>query len=100
MSGRLHGKVAIVTGAASVFGRAIAETFAAEGAKVVVADLNSEVRVPESPMPSDQAPLSGRRRHPQGDVDAMVGAALERFGGLDVAGQQCRLTHQNRPLMR
>ncbi len=37
---RLKDKVAIVTGAASGFGRGIAELFAAEGAKVVVADID------------------------------------------------------------
>jgi len=37
---RLEGKVAVVTGAASGMGKAIAELYAAEGAKVVVADMN------------------------------------------------------------
>lgn len=39
---RLEGKVAIVTGAASGMGKAIAEGYASEGAKVVVSDLNLE----------------------------------------------------------
>jgi NAD(P)-dependent dehydrogenase (short-subunit alcohol dehydrogenase family) len=39
---RLEGKVAIVTGAASGMGKAIAEAYASEGAKVVVSDLNLE----------------------------------------------------------
>ncbi|HEX2729303.1 MAG TPA: SDR family NAD(P)-dependent oxidoreductase, partial [Rubrobacteraceae bacterium] len=38
--GRLEGKVAIVTGAASGIGRASAERFAVEGARVVIADLD------------------------------------------------------------
>ena len=38
--GKLNGKAALVTGAASGIGRAIAELFAAEGANVVVADLS------------------------------------------------------------
>jgi 3-oxoacyl-[acyl-carrier protein] reductase len=41
-TGRLAGKVAIVTGAASGFGAGIARRFAAEGARVVIADLNGE----------------------------------------------------------
>lgn len=40
--GRLEGKIAIVTGAGSGLGKAISETFASEGAKVVVTDVNAE----------------------------------------------------------
>ena len=39
---RLKDKVAIVTGAASCIGREIAKTFAREGARVVIADLNQK----------------------------------------------------------
>jgi len=42
IGGRLAGKVAIVTGAASGFGAGIASRFVAEGAKVVIADLEGE----------------------------------------------------------
>ena len=49
MPGTLDGKVALVTGAASGIGRAIALTFAREGAKLVVADMNEEGGVSEDP---------------------------------------------------
>ena len=42
MTGRLEGKTAFITGSASGIGRAIAATFAREGASVVVADVNDE----------------------------------------------------------
>src|ERR1700684_1906937 len=42
LMGRLDGKVAVITGAASGMGRATAARFAGEGASVVIADLNAE----------------------------------------------------------
>jgi len=84
---KLAGRVAIVTGGSSGFGRATAERFAAEGARVVVADLDEdggkETCRRVSALGSDAELVVG-------DVSALVGAqraidrALERFGGLDV----------------
>jgi NAD(P)-dependent dehydrogenase (short-subunit alcohol dehydrogenase family) len=77
---RLEGKVALVTGAASGNGLAIAERYAREGAMVVGADLGEPA---EGARPGDVAFVrcdvtSGA------DVEATVAAAVERFGRLDV----------------
>ena len=82
MAGRLKGKVAVITGAASGIGRAGARRFAAEGAHVVVADLADD----EGKALADE--IGGLYVHADvtdaDDVQAMYAAAIERFGGLDV----------------
>jgi NAD(P)-dependent dehydrogenase (short-subunit alcohol dehydrogenase family) len=82
VAGRLEGKVAVITGAASGIGRASARRFAAEGAHVVVADLADD----------DGAALAGEIGglyvHADvtsaDEVQAMYAAAVDRFGGIDV----------------
>jgi NAD(P)-dependent dehydrogenase (short-subunit alcohol dehydrogenase family) len=69
---RLDGKVAVVTGGAQGIGAAIARGLAAEGAEVVIADL-------EPPEGGIQADVSS-----EGDVERMVGEALERNGRIDI----------------
>ncbi len=80
--GRLDNKVAIITGAASGIGRATAVRFAAEGAKVVVADLADEAGAALA------AELGGLYVHvnvaDEESVKAMFAATVEAYGGLDV----------------
>jgi NAD(P)-dependent dehydrogenase (short-subunit alcohol dehydrogenase family) len=80
--GRLDGKVAVITGAASGIGRASARRFASEGALVCVADLADE--------PGKQVAdeVGGLYVHADvtdaGEVERMYQQAAERFGGIDV----------------
>ena len=67
--GKLEGKVAVITGAASGMGRATAIRFAKEGAAVVVADLNSqggELVVSEIAAAKRARGFSAHRRHQRG----------------------------------
>lgn len=84
---RLEGKVAIVTGAASGMGEAIARAYAREGAKVVIADLDldaaraAELRITDE---GGEALAIATDVRNQEQVQAMVDATVARFGGLDI----------------
>ena len=88
MAGLLEGKVALVTGAGSGIGRASAQSFAREGAKVVVADLNETggaetVSLIES---AGRGAIFVRCDVTRGsDVNALVEKAVATYGGLDCA---------------
>lgn len=84
MSNRLEGKTALITGAGSGIGRAIAQVFAREGARVAVADIDAE-----------SALITLESLHTEGlvvemdvsskyAVSAGVGQAIETFGQLDI----------------
>lgn len=96
---RLEGKVAVVTGAASGFGRAIAERYVREGAKVVVADLNGDGAETVARAIGNSAVAVSADVTVRADVDAMIQAAVDTFGGLDILVNNAGYTHDNQPLM-
>jgi NAD(P)-dependent dehydrogenase (short-subunit alcohol dehydrogenase family) len=85
--GRLDGKVAIVTGAASGIGRASAQLFAREGARILVVDQNAQGLDETASAIARQggtAQAFAADTRAEDNVKAFVQAALARFGGLDV----------------
>jgi NAD(P)-dependent dehydrogenase (short-subunit alcohol dehydrogenase family) len=93
--GRLDGKVAIVTGAASGIGRCSAMTMAREGAKVVVADRHGEgADAVAAEICAAGGDAVGCRADiaVEDDVRAMVDAAVSRFGALHVLHNNAALT--------
>lgn len=99
MPNRLDGKVAIVTGAASGFGRGIAELFAREGARVVIADVNGEGAAAVARAIGAAAFAAPTDVTKRVDVAAMVAAAVSQFGGLDILVNNAGVTHNNQSLM-
>jgi 3-oxoacyl-[acyl-carrier protein] reductase len=96
---QLNGKVAIVTGAANGIGKAIAERYGAEGAHVVVNDVDAAAaeavaRSIESSGGSALAVVADVSDKAQ--VDALFEAALARFGTLDVLVNNAGLTNTER----
>lgn len=84
---KLKDQVAVVTGAASGMGKAIAELYAREGAKVVVADLNlegAEVVVNEIVQRNGVAKAVEVNVAKQEDIDNMINTAVNEYGTLDI----------------
>jgi 3-oxoacyl-[acyl-carrier protein] reductase len=94
---RLHGKIAIVTGGGGGFGEGIARLFAAEGAHVVVADMNAEAA---ARVAGDIGGVASAGDVSQGpDVASMVQTAIDHFDGLDIVVNNAGTTHRNGPIL-
>jgi NAD(P)-dependent dehydrogenase (short-subunit alcohol dehydrogenase family) len=85
-SGRLNGKVALITGAASGIGRATALLFAEEGARLVAVDIDAAGlrRLGESLPAGAEAAFVTADVSADADARRMIAAAVARFGRLDI----------------
>ena len=101
MPGRVDGKVALVTGGASGIGRATALTFAREGAKLVIADLNADGGQQTVHMITEKG---GEAIFVRTDVSqavavqALISKAVETYGRLDCAHNNAGISGGGRVL--
>ncbi|KAI1068704.1 hypothetical protein LB507_006211 [Fusarium sp. FIESC RH6] len=95
MSTRLQGKVAIVTGGASGFGKGVAAKFVSEGANVIITDLSKdagEVVASELNCLFFRADVTK-----PDDWRAVLSLALEKFNQLDIVVNNAGATYANKP---
>ncbi|KAH6639717.1 3-ketoacyl-reductase-like protein [Boeremia exigua] len=95
--GRLDGKVAIVTGAGSGFGAGIALRYAAEGAKVLVCDINESTA--QATASKDSANLAAFKMDvtKRADWEATMRTVKEKFGRCDILINNAGWSYVNKP---
>jgi 3-oxoacyl-[acyl-carrier protein] reductase len=96
---RLDNKVALITGAASGFGKGIAEVFAREGARVALADINESGARATAAAISNSAVAVACDVSRRDDVNAAVKAAIDAFGGIDILVNNAGMSHRRRPML-
>ncbi|HEU5141724.1 MAG TPA: SDR family oxidoreductase [Solirubrobacterales bacterium] len=82
--GLLDGKAAIVTGSARGIGRATAEMFVAEGAKVLINDLDADVAQQAAGEIDGETAVHAGDLTKEGAADELVASAVEAFGAIDI----------------
>ena len=95
---RLSNKVAIVTGGGSGFGAGIVRKFVAEGAQVLVVDLNFEAAMDVAAQAGTAARALRVDVADAADVRTMMEAAELHFGRLDILVNNAGVTHLPQPL--
>ena len=97
--GQLQGKIAIVTGAAGGFGEGIARLFVAEGARVLIADLDGAKAQAVAAALGASAKAQQCDVSKGADVRAAVKACVDGFGPPDIVVNNAGTTHRNQPML-
>jgi 3-oxoacyl-[acyl-carrier protein] reductase len=96
---RLEGKTALVTGAGSGIGKCIAETYARQGARVALADIDAEAAKSAARTIGNNAIALRCDVTEKADTLAVVEATLAAFGALDILVNNAGTTHLNKPFL-
>lgn len=95
---RLTGKTAIVTGGASGFGAGIVRKFAAEGARVLVVDINADGAAAMAEEVGNGALSMACNVADGASVAAMAAFAIKEFGQVDILVNNAGITHLPKPM--
>src|ERR1700758_3711332 len=96
---RLEGKTALVTGAGSGIGKCIAETYAREGARVALADINGDAAKSAARTIGNSAIALRCDVSKKADIGGVVEETLAAFGVLDILVNNAGATHVNKPVL-
>src|SRR5271169_2108357 len=96
---RLEGKTALVTGAGSGIGKCIAETYAREGARVTVADINHDAAKSAARTIGNNAIAVHCDVTQKAEIAAAVEETLSAFGALDILVNNAGTSHVSKPLL-
>jgi 3-oxoacyl-[acyl-carrier protein] reductase len=96
---RLNGKTALVTGAGSGIGKCIAETYAREGARVALADINGDAAKSAARAIGNNAISLRCDVSKKADIDGVVQETVAAFGALDILVNNAGATHVNKPVL-
>ena len=95
---RLNDKVAIVTGAGSGMGATIAETYAREGARVAVLDIDADAAKKVARQIGNTALALGCDVAKPAEIDAAIRSALAAFDRVDILVNNAGVAHVNKPV--
>src|ERR1700722_4743696 len=96
---RLEGKTALATGAGSGIGKCIAETYAREGARIAVVDLDLDAAKQVARGIGNNAIALRCDVSKKSDINAAVEDTLAAFGALDILVNNAGATHVNKPML-